>query len=269
MALDKLELDGSEDGESAGIKINLAIDLINEQEAETAIVPSPAGGYMSNIWHLDGSGPDESKVGAGTLDLQQGDASMPDRGHIGDMSYCNGWNNKGDGYAAVTSGWDNYGNGNYSIIAGISNTTSGGGVIMAGEALDGSGGDVMIIAGRCNTKPTGNPYVLQLGNGTVASGGGTGPTDRARKRLVPSDAFRVYKRGVAEAPTCTTQFIDDLGEKAVPTAEWINRGGDTTSRPTTPMLFSSYWDTSLKLRITCTDNTVGALVWMDTQGNVV
>lgn len=167
-------------------------------------------------------------LGVGSLDLSIGDEKMPDKGCIGQVSIMSGYNNKGDGYGSITNGWDNYGHGNYCIVTGISNNTSGGGVIMVGEALDTSGGDRMICAGICNTLPAGNPYVLQLGNGTVnrPSYGSLNPGDRVIQRDVPSDAMRVYRTGVAEMPTCDNALIDSIGNKALVTVEYMKAYAD-------------------------------------------
>jgi len=156
-------------------------------------------------------------IGAGTLDLTVGDNDLIPRGIDGEQAFGIGYNNKGDGYASITSGWDIINNGNYSMTNGISLTTSGGGVSLTGVALDTSGQDLMVCIGQANTIPVGNPYHLQIGNGSITATG-----SRVINADVRSDSFRVYKNGSIEAPSLTLNDINTIGTYSLTTKEYVD-----------------------------------------------
>ena len=205
-------------------------------------------------------------IGYGTLDLSEGDA-IP-RGTIGEGGFVNGYNLLGDGYAQLLLGWDNIGNGNYCLVNGISNDTSGGGCVVVGAALSNQGGDVMAIFGQANTLPAGNPYHLQVGNGTIS---GTG--SRVLNAVVRSDAFRVYKNGAIEAPSITDALIISIGPKSLVSKEYVDKifrkvQGDLTrvGQTTIPLMnqqnnvFENY--IQLSLTPTVSDNFLISLAYL-------
>jgi len=163
------------------------------------------------------------KIGERSLDLSDGDGNMEDKGISGECSFGIGYNIRGKGYASIIGGYDNIVDGHYSIVNGISNTTCGGGVLVVGVGLDACGGDNGLVLGQCNVKPDGNPYTLQVGNGTVrkVADADLKPGVRAYERLVPSDSFRVYKDGLVEAPSMDIPMIESGSLNVLTTKEYV------------------------------------------------
>ena len=62
---------------------------------------------------------------------------------------------------------------------------------------------------------------------------------------------------------------EDLTNKSYVDAVTAPKGGDTSTRPVDPALYTTYFDTDINKLIVCNDNTTGANVWVDTMGTVV
>lgn len=183
-------------------------------------------------------------VGYGALDLSDSDGSIADVGATGTTSLALGYNVKALGYGsfamgeiteangsyAIVTGYDNIGGGyasfttgaynrnpgHYNLMGGVSNISGGGGMLIFGSALDSRGGDRYVVIGQNNIVPTGNPYWFQVGNGTVSGDASVGFV-----REIPSDAFRVYKTGLIEAPSLTNDFITNGDISTLTTKGWI------------------------------------------------
>ena len=170
---------------------------------------------------------DFGKIGKNAFDLSVGDNIMTNKGATGENSFALGFNTRASGYATFVTGWDNEAGGNYGFVAGASNVTSGGISIALGKALDTRGGDVCVTMGECNTVPTGNPYHLQIGNGTTIGHSASAaynklkPGDKVFERDVPSDSFRVYKSGLIEAPSMEIADIDGGSKYLLVTKEYL------------------------------------------------
>lgn len=186
--------------------------------------PSDGLDFGFGVFGLDRPANGYAPIRAGSIDIVYGDMSVPNKG-CGEMSIASGYNNRGNGYGTIVTGWDNIANGNYSMTTGISNTSSGGATLMVGVCLDGSGGDRTLIIGESNTIPSGNPYVIQAGNGTF-HGNPTWPVPEGERAYIAderSDAFRVYRAGAVEAPSCTKEMIDETGPRVLVTKEYLDQ----------------------------------------------
>lgn len=166
-------------------------------------------------------------IGWGALDLSIGDATNTTKGASGTVSMSLGYNNTASGYGAFVMGHDNTASGNYTFVNGISNITGGGGSLLLGTALDGTGGDLMALFGSANILPAGNPYSFLIGNGTY-----TVEADNTSTRLVPSDAFRVYRTGRIESPDF--DLVKYGSDKDLTTVEKVNDMLDGFSPPSSP-----------------------------------
>ena len=158
-----------------------------------------------------------------------------------------GGQNEANGYVSTVGGGDgNEASGNYSNVGGglqneasAQGSTVGGGMqnkassylstVGGGQQNEASGTASAVIGGVQNLAKTfgevlgglyatikegdaedwiGTDRIFGIGNGTSVSS--------------RSDAFNVYKNGVAELPSVTNELIDLAGGKTIPTKEWVN-----------------------------------------------
>lgn len=186
--------------------------------------PSDGLDFGFGVFGLDREANGYAPIKAGSIDIVYGDESVQNKG-CGEMSIASGYNNRGDGYGCFMTGWDNIGSGNYSITTGISNTSAGGATVMVGVCLDSTGGDRTLVVGEANTIPDGNPYVIQAGNGKYHRNP-TWPVPEGERAFIAderSDAFRVYRTGAVEAPSCTKEMIDETGPRVLVTKEYLDK----------------------------------------------
>ena len=75
-------------------------------------------------------------------------------GAVGDLSFCQGTDNKASGYASVAFGYNNTADAHYSFVAGVNNEVGGGGASgVIGAGLDAGGADNLMVVGEANVAP--------------------------------------------------------------------------------------------------------------------
>ena len=181
-----------------------------------------------------------SNIGGGAVNEASGDYSTISGGAVNKATgirstISGGSENEASGYfATIVGGWLNEASGlNSTVSGGINNLAK-----TFGEFL---GGIWSTIKEGNATTWVGTDRIFGIGNGTSTSS--------------RSDAFNVYKNGVAELPSVTNELIDEADGKAIITKEYLHRKQIKTVSETTYTLLESDWNKILHFT-SATDVTI-------------